>query len=49
VYVGEFQTPTEAIDFEKRLKAWSHRKKRAFADREWALLEQLASRRGRGR
>jgi putative endonuclease len=43
VYVGEFQTPGEAINFEKQVKRWSHKKKRAFADREWPLLKRLAA------
>jgi putative endonuclease len=43
VYVGEFQTPEEGIDFEKRLKKWSHKKKRAFADHDWPLLKLLAN------
>ena len=42
VYAGEFQRPDDAIAFEKRLKAWSHKKKRAFADRDWPLLVRLA-------
>ena len=42
VYVGEFQTPEEGIAFEKRLKGWSHKKKRAFAQRDWPLLVLLA-------
>jgi putative endonuclease len=41
-YAGEFQLPEEAIAFEKRLKAWSHKKKRAFAERDWPLLKRLA-------
>jgi len=43
VYVGEFSYPNEAIAFEKRLKNWSHKKKRAFADRDWPLLKRLAT------
>ena len=43
VYVGEFDGPDEAIAFEKRLKGWSHKKKRAFADRDWPLLKRLAA------
>src|SRR5471032_1765059 len=42
VYAGEFDDPARAIDFEKKLKAWSHKKKRAFADRDWPLLKRLA-------
>jgi putative endonuclease len=38
VYVGEFDRPDEAIAFEKRLKRWSHNKKRDFAERRWAAL-----------
>jgi putative endonuclease len=33
VYVGEFDRPADAIAFEKRLKRFSHRKKRIFAER----------------
>jgi len=33
VYVGEFQTPQEAIAFEKKLKSWTHAKKRTFAEK----------------
>ena len=43
VYVGEFDRPGDAIAFEKRLKGWSHKKKRAFADQDWPLLKRLAS------
>jgi putative endonuclease len=43
VYVGEFDRPDEAIAFEKRLKGWSHKKKRAFAERDWPLLKRLAA------
>jgi putative endonuclease len=42
VYVGEFQQPAEAIAFEKRLKGWSHRKKRAFAERDWPALQRFS-------
>ncbi len=41
VYVGEFDHPHDAIAFEKRLQKWSHKKKRAFADGDWALLKRL--------
>jgi predicted GIY-YIG superfamily endonuclease len=43
VYVGEFPTALEAIAFEKRLKNWTHRKKRAFADRDWPALSRFAA------
>src|ERR1700722_15528550 len=42
VYVGEFDNPNDAIDFEKRLKSWTHHKKGAFAERDWPLLKRLA-------
>jgi predicted GIY-YIG superfamily endonuclease len=42
-YVGEFDRPDDAIAFEKRLKGWTHKKKRAFAERDWPLLKRLAS------
>jgi putative endonuclease len=44
VYVGEFDRPDDAIAFEKQLKGWSHKKKRAFAERDWPLLARLAVR-----
>jgi putative endonuclease len=43
VYAGEFDRVDEAIAFEKRLKGWSHKKKRAFADQDWPLLKRLAA------
>ena len=43
VYVGEFQLPGEAIAFEKRLKRWTHAKKRAFAERDWPALKRYAA------
>jgi len=49
IYVGEFQRPNEAIAFEKQVKGWSHKKKRAFADRDWPLLKRLAVEIGRRR
>ncbi|MGH7659540.1 MAG: GIY-YIG nuclease family protein [Vulcanimicrobiaceae bacterium] len=41
-YVGEFEKILDAIDFEKKLKSWSHKKKRAFAEREWAKLTEYS-------
>jgi len=43
VYAGEFQRPLDAINFEKQLKRWSHKKKRALADGDWRLLNRLAA------
>jgi putative endonuclease len=42
VYAGEFERIVDAIDFEKQLKGWGHRKKREFAQRDWPLLKRLA-------
>jgi putative endonuclease len=41
-YVGEFGLIHEAIDFEKKLKRWSHRKKRAFAQSKWNDLKRYS-------
>ena len=46
-YVGEFKMVTDAIDFEKKLKSWSHKKKRAFAQKQWQTLTEYS--RGRDR
>lgn len=45
VYAGEFERIDDAIAFEKKLKGWTHHKKRAFAGRDWPLLRRLAARR----
>jgi putative endonuclease len=42
VYAGEFEDVRDAIAFEKKLKGWTHSKKRAFADQDWPLLKRLA-------
>jgi putative endonuclease len=47
VYVGEFDNPLDAIAFEKRLKGWTHNKKRAFAERDWPMLKRLSAGRDR--
>jgi putative endonuclease len=47
VYVGEFSDVNDAIAFEKKLKSWTHSKKRAFAERDWPLLKRLAMGRDR--
>ena len=33
VFVGEFERAIDAIDFEKKLKSWTHAKKRVFAEK----------------
>ncbi len=43
VYVGEFEHVDDAIAFEKQLKGWSHKKKRAFADHDWPLVRRLSA------
>jgi putative endonuclease len=43
-YVGECGEITDAIDFEKKLKGWTHRKKRALAQGKWGDLKRY----GRG-
>jgi len=40
--VGEFEGSREAIDFEKKLKTWSHKKKRAFAQKKWTDLKRFS-------
>jgi putative endonuclease len=42
VSVNEFAWIHEAIAFEKQLKRWSHRKKRAFAEKSWGELKRFA-------
>ena len=44
VYVGEFTEIYDASAFEKKLKGWTHRKKRAFAQSKWDDLKRY----GRG-
>ena len=42
VHVSEFQWVHDAIAFEKKLKSWNHRKKRAFAERDWDALKRYS-------
>jgi putative endonuclease len=42
VHASEFQWVEQAIAFEKKLKGWSHRKKRAFAMGSWPDLVRFA-------
>lgn len=42
VYAGEFRRINDAIDFEKKLKRWTHRKKRAFAQQKWLELRRFS-------
>lgn len=47
VHVAQFQWIHEAISYEKKLKTWSHRKKRALCDGAWNDIARYA--RGRNR
>jgi putative endonuclease len=47
VHVSEFAWIDQALAFEKKLKAWSHRKKRAFVENDFASIKRYA--RGRDR
>ena len=42
VFASEFTDPIQAIAFEKQLKGWSHRKKRAFAEKDWRSLKKFS-------
>jgi predicted GIY-YIG superfamily endonuclease len=42
VHVSEFHSIDQAINWEKRLKSWSHRKKSALVERDWASVKHLA-------
>jgi putative endonuclease len=48
VFVDEFQWIDEAIAFEKKLKSWTHAKKRAFAERAFAALKRYSRGRNKG-
>ena len=41
-HVSEFELLTDAIAFEKQLKGWSHRKKRAFVEGKFDELKRFA-------
>ena len=42
VYSERFSTRVEALGFERRIKRWSRRKKRALIRGDWDLLQRLA-------
>jgi len=44
VHSSCFHEITDAIAWEKQLKGWSRKKKRALIDGDWARIKQLASR-----
>jgi putative endonuclease len=42
VFYQKFQTPLEAIVFEKKIKGWKHDKKKALIENNWAYLQELS-------
>ena len=42
VFCHLFNSPLQAIAFEKQLKGWSRKKKKAVIDGKWELLPELA-------
>jgi putative endonuclease len=42
VFYEQFQTPKEAILFEKKIKGWTRAKKEALIERNWQRLHELA-------
>ena len=42
VFYEKFQTPTEAIHFEKKIKGWTRAKKEALISQNWEQLHELA-------
>jgi len=42
VHSSEFHHVDEAINWEKRLKNWSHAKKAALVENDWARIHDLA-------
>lgn len=44
VYHEYFIDPTQAIIWEKKIKGWSHRKKKALIDEDWNSLIEFSKR-----
>jgi len=42
VFYEEFDNPYLAIEYEKKIKGWSHKKKQALIDKNWDLLQELS-------
>ncbi|HEX8806847.1 MAG TPA: GIY-YIG nuclease family protein [Candidatus Aquilonibacter sp.] len=42
IHVSEFTEIDQAIAFEKKLKGWSHRKKRAFASGDFGSIKRFS-------
>ncbi len=47
VWTEEFEDPTQAVAFERKLKGWSRAKKEAVIRGDWQALPGLARRRSR--
>jgi putative endonuclease len=43
VFWEKFQTPDQAIEFEKQVKGWSRKKKEAVINDNWDKLRELAA------
>ncbi len=43
-----FNSPKEAIKFEKQIKKWSRAKKEALINRDWELLKELSKSKNNG-
>ena len=46
-HISEFGEVIDAIAWEKRLKGWSHAKKRALEGGDWAAIHRYSRRRGK--
>lgn len=42
VFCEKFTDPSQAIQFEKQVKGWSRKKKKAIIDGKWELLPELS-------
>src|SRR2546428_6473337 len=49
IFHESFSTREEALTAEREIKAWSHEKKWALAQRDWEVLKELSMRRTRRR
>ena len=46
-HLSEFGEVSDAISWEKRLKGWSHAKKRALSEEDWPSVRRFSRRRGK--
>jgi putative endonuclease len=42
VFIEIFNSPQEAIEFEKKIKGWSRKKKQAIINNNWEKLKELS-------